>query len=273
MDGAPGLTGEESALYAVVPPDGATVGNQRAQETLGWTDDVYWRVRDSLVDRGLISRGRGRGGTLRRVIESPPADVITVPVDIGRPDEAAANIVESIRREEELYEPMSAVLRGDWVKDRRTNPIAVELTARQGRRATGGTWSRPDLVSVEIKTFEYVPGKFLEVVTFEIKPSDAIDVQAVYEALAHRRAATHAYVLLHVPGAAAASLEDAIQNVRLVARSHGIGVVIAADPSDYSTWEELEEAQRVEPDPERLNSFIDTQLSDKLKRRIARALR
>jgi hypothetical protein len=98
-------------------------------------------------------------------------------------------------------------------------------------------------------------------------------VQAVYEALAHRRTATHSYVLLHVPSDQAVVLDEAIQNVRTVARSHGIGVVVAADPSDYSTWDEQEEAQRVEPDPERLNLFIDTQLSDKVKSRIARGLR
>lgn len=35
--------------------------------------------------------------------------------------------------------------------------------------------------------------------TFEVKPSDAIDVTAVYEVLAHLRSATHAYVIFHVP--------------------------------------------------------------------------
>jgi hypothetical protein len=151
--------------------------------------------------------------------------------------------------------------------------LAVEIIARQGRRSTGGTWSRPDLVSVEIRNFLYIPTKILEVTTFEVKPADAIDVQAVYEALAHRRASTHAFVVLHVPADQTAALDEAIQNVSAAARSHGVGVIAVADPGDYSTWEELERAERVEPDPERLNQFIETQLPDRVKNKIARDLR
>ncbi len=265
------LTDDEQSLLNVVPLEGGTIGNQRAQDALAWDDDRYWAARDGLVDKGLVARGRGRGGTIRRVIND-------VAVGDGAPSEQpqpSKNIVEEvIRREVELYEPMATVLRGDWAKDRRiVGLLSVEIIANQGRRSTGGTWSRPDLVSVETRTFEYVPGKFLEVTTFEVKPTDAIDVQAVYEALAHRRAATRSYVVLHVPAHQLAALEETIKAVSLVARSHGIGVITASDPADYSTWEELEEALRVEPDPERLNEFIETQLSASLKKRIARALR
>jgi hypothetical protein len=41
------------------------------------------------------------------------------------------------------------------------------------------------------------------------------------EALAHRRAATRSYVLLHVPTAEAEVLQEAVSDVALVARSHG----------------------------------------------------
>lgn len=161
---------------------------------------------------------------------------------------------------------MTDVLRNDWAKDRRANFLSVENTARQGRQPTGGTWSRPDLVTVGIKTYAYVPGKFLELTTFEVKPADVVNVQAVYEALAHRRSAIHSYVLLHVPSTSAASLRETIDDVRGVARSHGIGLIVAGNAADYTTWEELEEAVRVEPDPDRLDTFVATQLSDLTKR-------
>jgi hypothetical protein len=70
----------------------------------------------------------------------------------------------------------------------------MEITALGGSRPDG-IWSRPDTTTVEIRTFEYVSGKHLDVNTFEIKSPDAVNVQAVYEALAHRRAATRSYVL------------------------------------------------------------------------------
>lgn len=270
---SPELSDDEAALYVAIPENGTTIGNKRAREVLGWPDELYWKVRNSLEDKGLVARGPGKGGTTRRVVAIAPVQVVSVPVEVDGNTDVLATAEAIIQREEELYEPLAAVITGDWAKDRRATPLAVEVTARQGRRSTGGRWSRPDIVSIEIKTYEYVPGKFLEVVTFEVKPSDAIDVQAVYEALAHRRAATRSYVLLHVPTEQAEALQDIIQDVRVVARSHGVGIVVATDPAEYDTWEELEEAQRAEPDPDRLNQFIETQLSPKTKRLIARALR
>jgi hypothetical protein len=126
-------------------------------------------------------------------------------------------------------------------------------------------------VAVEVKTYLYVPGKHLNVTTFEIKPSDAIDVSAVYEALAHRRSATHSYLVLHVPGAA--ELEPVVDEVCRVARSHGVGVITVADPARYETWDEREEAVRSEPDPERLDHFIVTQFTRRTADAVARALR
>lgn len=268
------LTEDEDALLACLPKNGKTVSNPVIQARLKWREDKYWSVRDALVDKNIIARGRGRGGTLR-LVGDDSVETVNMPVPIesaGQPS-SAATIAAAVRRELELYEPMAAVLRGDWARDRRANPLSVEVTALQGRRSTGGTWSRPDIVGIEIKTYEYVPGKYLEVVTFEVKASDGINVQAVYEALAHRRSATHSYVLLHVPKSAAASLEDAVDDVRTVARSHGIGLVVAGEPNDYDNWEELEEARRVEPDPGRLDNFIATQLSDATRNKIARGLR
>ena len=100
-----------------------------------------------------------------------------------------------------------------------------------------------------------------------------MNVQAVYEALAHRRAATRSYVLFYIPPGRAAALKDDVEDVATVARTHGIGVVTAGDPHDYDTWEELEEAQRVPVDPERLNSFIAAQLSERSRSLISRRLR
>ena len=102
-----------------------------------------------------------------------------------------------------------------------------------------------------MRTYRYLPGKYMEVVTFEVKPFDAIDVKAVYEALAHLRSSTHAYVILHVPN----GQDEQDESVKLtidetchVGRSHGVGVIVMGDPADWDTWDEKEEARRVEPD-------------------------
>jgi hypothetical protein len=270
------LQGDHQALFAALPADGMTMSNPTLQRRLGWDSDLYFRSRDALVDLGLVVRGRGRGGVVRRVLSDAGVEERTVAVVVeasADPATTAATVEAVIKNELALYEPMRRVIATAWAKDHRRDPLAVEITALQGRRATGGMWSRPDIVSVEVRTFAYVPGKYLEVATFEVKAANAINVQAVYEALAHRRAATHSYVLLHVPAEQADQLEDAVADVAEAARAHGIGVITAADPEDYDTWEDREEARRVEPDPERLNTFVATQLSDTTRDLISRRLR
>jgi hypothetical protein len=87
----------------------------------------------------------------------------------------------------------------DWAQDRRQDLLAVEITASRGGHR--GIWSRPDIVTVEVRTFQYLPGKYLEITTFEIKSFGSVNVQAVYEALAHRRAATPLIrAVLHTTG-------------------------------------------------------------------------
>lgn len=264
------LSPDALQLLSLLPQDGSTLSNPELRRQLGWEEETnsnrYYSARDELEDAGKIVRGRGRGGTVRRVTETA-RQLAADPLE-GTPVQE-----EERSRELDLYAPMREVIAGEWAKVQRRDPICVEITGPQGGRRTGGVWSRPDIVSVEVRTFEYVPGKYVEIVTFEIKPKDAISIQAVYEALAHRRSATQSYVLLHVPAALRDELEPQVLDVGEVARSHGIGVITVDEPSDYQTWEEREIAERVEPDPGRLDAFIKTQLPSDAKRDIARRLR
>ena len=255
---------DERAILAAVPPDGSTIGNRALRANLKWLrqSQRYFTARNKLVEAGLLLRGRGRGGSVRLAVTDEHDDR-------GSPVVAALPILNV---EKALYEPMRAVIRGEWASERGIRPLAVETTAFQGKKGTGGLWSRPDIVSVEIRNFPYVPGRFLEVVTFEIKMSSALNIRAVYEALAHRRAATHSYVLAHVPDSEVEELKETVNDVAQVARQHGIGLITAADPGDFQSWEEVVEAQRVDPDPERLNSFIKVQLSDESRNLILERL-
>src|SRR5271157_3626730 len=103
-------------------------------------------------------------------------------------------------------------------------------------------------------TYVYVPGRHFDVATFEIKAADWIDVTAVYEALAHRRAATRAYVILNVPESQQqlSQVESLLDQVCDEAKRHGIGVIVVADASNYESWDERVEAVRGDPAPELL---------------------
>jgi hypothetical protein len=262
VDGS--LNPDEEMILERLPDGGNGVSNPRLREQLrGWDDDRYYAARDHLVDLGLVALGVGRGGVVRRV---PPPQAVEVPVT---PEELQQDQLDQVAaaRERSLYEPMRNVIAGEWAKDKRMEPLAVEITAQQGRRETGGRFTRPDIVALEVRRFRYfLPRKVLEVITFEVKASYALDVTSVYEALAHRGAATRSYVLAHVPDPTSRQVE--IDLIEQAARDHGIGLIVAEDPSSYASWETRFDAMRVEPDPARLDDFIHTQLSDRTKDRI-----
>ena len=59
------------AILTSVPGDGSTIGNQSLLEQLHsqfpqLAEDMFWAVRDALIDEGLLAKGRGRGGAVRR---------------------------------------------------------------------------------------------------------------------------------------------------------------------------------------------------------------
>ena len=260
-------TADRTRLLALVPVDGAAVGNTALIRQLGWSENRYWYARDSLLEAGALVRAKGRGGAVRRAHPDDGTD--------SAPSTEAEIVGEATLayvHEADLYPKICETLQTFWAKERQIEPLAVEITAAQGRRATGGRWTRPDLVSVAVRTYRYLPGKYMEVATFEVKPADSVDVTAVYEALAHLRSATHAYVIFHVPDEDDESVRQTIEETRHVGRAHGVGIITVGDPAVWETWTELEEARRFEPDPERLDEFINVQLSDAAHDRIARAL-
>jgi hypothetical protein len=58
------LTGEDKKLFDAVPKDGTSIGNKALRAALKWTEDEYWKIRDGLVERGYLSTGMGRGGSV-----------------------------------------------------------------------------------------------------------------------------------------------------------------------------------------------------------------
>ena len=62
-------------LFALVPVDGSTVGNTTLMRAIDeilkakgqlLNEDDYWRAQASLVTSGVLSKGQGRGGSVRR---------------------------------------------------------------------------------------------------------------------------------------------------------------------------------------------------------------
>ena len=96
---------------------------------------------------------------------------------------------------------------------------------------------------------------------------------AVYEALAHRRAATRSYLLVYIPEEISKDFEIAIEETSEEANKHGIGFMVAGNPDDFDTWDILQDATRFEPDPAKLNVFIRNQLSEGTRDQIVKWFR
>jgi hypothetical protein len=234
-------------------PIAEPIGNVTLLGNLGWSESTYWRIRDRLIDAGRLIKGRGRGGSVRRI---PVATLER---------QGPSKISTERTNESDLYKPILATLKSHWVKDNRIRDFVAEITAHQGRRETGGKWSRPDITLASYNTYPFVPGKHFDVYTFEVKTHDQLDVTAVYEALAHRRAAHYAYVFIGAPDN---PLEAILEDIRVEADEHGVGLVVMSNASDYDTWEFLVDPVRADPDPADLNDFISAQTTTSFKDQI-----
>jgi len=260
------ITAHEEELLKHVPQEWA-IGNKALSAVLGWqSDSLYWDIRNRLIERGVLLQGRGRGGSVRR-----PVVVEAVKAESATPMEAAPNtgVAEPPAiRESDLYAPMAEVIRNRWAQDHRLDSLLVEVTALQGSKQTKGRWTRPDITVASYNTFPYIPGRHFDVITFEVKPASLLDITVVYEALGHRRASTRAYALLHIPEEEEKSLQAILEDICVEAKRHGVGIIVAAKPEDYETWEELVEAVRHDPEPERLNDFLAVQVSQGFREQI-----
>jgi hypothetical protein len=198
---------------------GGTAGNVSLRADLGWDDDRYWRTHGLLSDEGVIARGRGKGGSVSAVSREPEArDTDAAPVETG---------VSS--REFDLYEPAKVTIEMTWVKERAFDDHMVEITALPGRRNTGGTWTRPDISVLATKAYPYLPDRIFEIITFEVKTADAVNVTAVFEALSHAQFATQSYALFATNGLELEKCCPDAQRLLSLANQHGIGVIVAAD--------------------------------------------
>lgn len=251
---------EEKTLLQGLEELGGAAGNISLLRQLGWGDERYYRVRDRLIDQGELVRGPGRGGSVRIVAEveastldddEEAAEPTSTPVE---PDPAPAT-------EADLYPAIERVLRESWAKDLGFAWSHVAVTARQGRRATGGRWTRPDLTVLSLKRYRYLPGLHMEVWSFEVKLLQFLDVSAVYEAVAHTRFSTRAYLIFPLPERPDESQTSLLEEVEAEAARHGVGIITVIDAGDYSTWEERVKPIRTNAEPERINEFIGQQVS------------
>ena len=132
--------------------------------------------------------------------------------------------------------------------------FSVVLDSHHGGRERTGAWARPDLTVIGGKVLPLLPGKFLDVHSFEVKRG--ISLQGLYEAVAHRRRSHYAYLMCICLYEDGPPNPTALATVVAEATKQGIGFILLKQHDDSTQWDSLVEPERHEPDPQDLNDFI-----------------
>jgi len=234
---------------------GGSAGNRALRTALQWNEEFYWKVQDRLIRDGRIEVGRGMGGSVKLV----PEAVEEIPV----PQKGKA-----AQAERTLYAPLAESLKSKWIVRFSLDEAMVEETHSRGSKDTGGTFTRPDITAVGLRTYQYLSRR-LEVITFEVKPAGSVDIMAVLEAIAHREAAHRAYVIY---ATSREKFDQAAEVGRIMelAQKFGIGVLLAQTPDAVESWDLVIDAIRHEPDPGRLDRFLHDLPNQKMKDEISK---
>ena len=253
-------------LLNLTPEAGETKGNVTLRDEfiaaakangIDISADDYWVIRDLLIDERVITVGRGRGGSVRRI-----APMLSTTSD--RPvDPMGASAVNT--KESDLYAPFLKTINHFFVSDYRIKLFVSEITAQQGSRSTGGQWTRPDVTLVAVKMHEFIPGKSIEVFTFEIKPAWAINIDGVFEASSHSAFANRSFLAIHVPQDIPDALIDRLERE---CKRFGTGLILFNDATDWGTYEIRVDAQRHIPDAADTDQFIATQISSENREKL-----
>lgn len=261
------LTADENILMSHVPEDGSSIGNGRLRRELDWKEAKYWKIRDSLVENGYLAVGFGRGGSVYRLGDE---DVYEEELEEEAEEEARDEEVPFgyDGAEEPLYAPILLMLRDNWQQLFPGFPAPtkhwVDSSPRQGRKMTGGRWTRPDLSAVTLNKYRYIPGPHLEIFSFEVKPRGQFNILGLYEALGHSRRANFAYVLFHVTpdtDLRPSQREDYSRKLEEITREAArlkVGVATFEDPTAADTWTVHVVPGRHAPEARLLNDFIET---------------
>ena len=130
------LATNEEALLALLRHN-ASLGNGKARELLGWDEATYAQVKGSLVAKGQVVLGRGRGGSISLVANSHEA---------GKPSGLKAIEPKSLQASEPKTQSRGA--------ERPLSPKAIKPQGPQATSPWPGHWIAPTERDTERETLE-----------------------------------------------------------------------------------------------------------------------
>lgn len=243
-----------AALLAALPPDGSPVPNRAARailtQQLGLliSAETYFAARAQLLAKGLVGRVRGQGGSV--FLLPPPAEA---------PEQEPASVAPS---EKSLMGPLGQALAtqfAEWL-DLPANGHVEVLDIADNRRP--GQWANPDFLLVSVCPLAVLGGAQVDVHVFELKNEAGGRIQAVHEALAHRRFAHFSHLVWYVPRHSPRELE--LEAIAAHCRLHGVGLIRLLEVSPVPQIEVLVDPVRSTTSPLEIDGFVESRLSPDL---------
>ena len=260
MNNAAILLDDEHKLLSNIPNEGS-IGNIRLREKLGWEREKYWDVRAKLLSSNIIGIGSGKGGSVYRISDTvSDVDIPTIAsAQISTEESSASNIIPMERKEKEkdYYDAVINFV-NIWAQDNGYPPksfFTCDTSQTQGKKT--GKWSRPDVTFICVEKFMYQPMKYLNVISFEVKPPNNVDITSVFETAAHSRFSNKSYLLQFVPEDQT-TLENDLERIESECKRFGLGLIICKNTraEDYESYEEIVEPIHRLPEPREMEKFI-----------------
>ncbi|MEE9237619.1 MAG: hypothetical protein V3U52_07510 [Thermoplasmata archaeon] len=202
--------------------------------------NVYTQVRDQLTDLGFITYSWGEpvllSPSFREFLnanEENWAEVLAGEAEPTAP-EAPPEVPEpavpaqpsqypAIQEDENLWDRFNQQILPMLESEvSSTGEVLYLPTARQGSRATGGRYSRPDLTYVLVGRYPLSGAKYLDISSVEVKTWEAADdLVNAYEAIAYKRFSSEVYYAYESPSESQ-RISSAIEEIL---REEGIGII------------------------------------------------
>lgn len=250
-------------ILELLPEDGSPVLNRVMLTMIARRSEVridpeqYSTAVDTLAQAGKIGRSRGQGGKVFLLQSTEPT---------GPPEAQHTGWTESA-----LMAKLDGYLRGPF---RRLLDIPCDAswtvadTSTIGPRT--GRWARPDFVAVSIMRFQLLPGRQVDVHSFELKAENGGTVQGVHEALAQTRFTHFGHLVWHVPERSKA--EARLPEIEQQCEIHGIGLIIIRSPDDYKIWEIRLDPEQKNTAPATVDAFLLSRFSGARRAELTKAI-
>ncbi len=254
------LSDDAKELLELLPESGR-ITNATAKNITKWEDfERLKRAKFELRNAGLVEVKASFGGPFERTSNAPKVGI------------SNNNVLASL--ESELYEPFK-----NWIKEefRPTDFITGRdlfevIVSANKRPISSGKWGIPDLISISIKKYKYVPDTVFNTISFELKPkASAFDLFGIFEAISHSKFGNKSYYCFEYPKDENFYDNSDYQRIEQEAKTHGIGLIqiwFTDEEKKFIDGEVISEAALKKYDPATLSSFIEKFFPDEIKNRI-----